>query len=59
MKDAVENYLAAEVKANRMDLSNAQRGIATDWTQYLHAALEACPGGHCSANRRVSSNEER
>jgi hypothetical protein len=37
-KDIVENYLAREVKAGRMDLSEAQRGIAQDWTQYLDAA---------------------
>jgi len=33
-KDLVENYLAAEVKAGTIDLASAQRGIATDWTQY-------------------------
>lgn len=55
MKDTVENYLAAEVKAGRMDLSAAQRGIATDWTQYLHDALDACPGGRCGSATRVSS----
>ena len=33
-KDRVENYLADEVKAGRMSLEDAQRGIATDWTQY-------------------------
>ena len=37
-KDAVENYLAREVKAGRMDLSAAQHGIAEDWTQFLAAA---------------------
>jgi hypothetical protein len=34
-KDRVENYLAGEVKAGRMSLDDAQRGIAADWTQYL------------------------
>jgi hypothetical protein len=38
IKDAVENYLAREVKAGRMDQRAAQRGIAEDWTQYLDAA---------------------
>ena len=57
-KDAVENYLAAEVKAGRMDLGEAQRGIATDWTQYLHDALNECPNGRCGAER-VSSNAPR
>jgi hypothetical protein len=37
-KDRVENYLAREVRAGRMSLGDAQRGIATDWTQYLPAA---------------------
>jgi hypothetical protein len=37
-KDHVENYLAEEVKAGRMPLSEAQRGIARDWTQYLNDA---------------------
>jgi hypothetical protein len=37
-KDAVENYLAAQVKSGAMDLAEAQSGIAKDWTQYLEAA---------------------
>ncbi|MGI4756509.1 MAG: hypothetical protein ACRYGF_06635 [Janthinobacterium lividum] len=37
-KDQVENYLAGEVRADRMSLEEAQRGIATDWTQYLEAS---------------------
>ena len=37
-KDRVENYLAREVRAGRMSLGDAQRGIASDWTQYLAAA---------------------
>jgi hypothetical protein len=37
-KDAVENYLARQVKRGRMNLSEAQKGIATDWTQYLEDA---------------------
>jgi hypothetical protein len=37
-KDHVENYLAEEVKAGRMPLIEAQRGIAADWTQYLNDA---------------------
>ena len=37
-KDHVENYLADEVKAGRMPLSEAQKGIARDWTQYLNDA---------------------
>lgn len=46
-KDAVENYLAKQVKDGQMKLEDAQRGIATDWTQYLQEARKACPGGKC------------
>lgn len=38
IKDGVENYLAAQVRAGTISLSDAQRGIATDWTQYIAAA---------------------
>lgn len=41
-KDHVENYLAEEVKAGRMSLSQAQQGIARDWTQYLEQADMWC-----------------
>ena len=37
-KDQVENYLAAQVRAGAMSLDEAQRGIASDWTQYLDVA---------------------
>src|SRR5690348_2767797 len=48
VKDRVENYLADEVKAGRMPLATAQRGIAEDWTQYLAAANRYCEsGGRC------------
>jgi hypothetical protein len=46
-KDTVENFLAMQVRAGRMDLIDAQRGIATDWTQFLDAARRACPEGRC------------
>lgn len=39
-KDAVENFLAREVRAGRMNLAEAQKGIAEDWTQYLKAATK-------------------
>lgn len=39
-KDRVENYLAREVKAGRIPLEAAQRGIASDWTQYLKDSLK-------------------
>ena len=48
VKDRVENYLADEVRAGRMPLSVAQRGIAADWTQYLAEANRYCDsGGRC------------
>jgi hypothetical protein len=48
IKDRVENYLADEVKTAKIPLSEAQRGIATDWTQYLDAANRYCAaGGRC------------
>jgi len=37
-KDTVENYLAAMVKAGKIDIGAAQHGIATNWPQYLPAA---------------------
>jgi hypothetical protein len=47
MKDIVENFLAMQVRADRMGLIDAQRGIATDWTQYLEEARRVCPEGRC------------
>lgn len=48
IKDRVENYLADEVKSGRMPLDAAQRGIASDWTQYLDQANRYCAnGGRC------------
>jgi hypothetical protein len=38
IKDGVENYLAAKVKAGEISLQDAQRGIAADWTQYISDA---------------------
>ncbi|HXW23574.1 MAG TPA: hypothetical protein VEK73_02415 [Xanthobacteraceae bacterium] len=46
-KDKVENYLAEMVKAGKIDLNVARKGIATDWTQYLDAAKEACKSEKC------------
>jgi len=34
-KDLVENYLAAQIRAGKMNKSDVQKGIAQDWTQYL------------------------
>ncbi len=48
IKDRVENYLADEVRAGRMPLDEAQRGIAEDWARYLPAANHYCrEGGRC------------
>jgi|HubBroStandDraft_5_1064220.scaffolds.fasta_scaffold131001_2 hypothetical protein len=38
IKDGVENYLAVQVRLGTISLADAQRGIATDWTQYVDAA---------------------
>ena len=46
-KDAVENYLAKQVRTGVMSLEDAQNGIATDWTQYLDEAMKACSGSKC------------
>jgi hypothetical protein len=46
-KDAVENYLAKQVRDGTMPLDKVQRGIAEDWTQYLADAQKACPMGKC------------
>jgi hypothetical protein len=50
-KDTVENFLAMEVRAGRMDLSAAQQAIATDWTQFLEEARRVCPEGRCFSPR--------
>jgi hypothetical protein len=54
----VENYLADEVKSGKMSLAVAQRGIASDWTQYLDAANEHAARHlqHCIGSRQVSWN---
>ena len=50
-KDMVENYLAAQVRVGAIPLGEAQKGIATDWTQYLDDAKKCqkaktkCPKG--------------
>jgi hypothetical protein len=42
-KDAVENFLAKQVRDGKMSLSDAQQGISSDWTQFLDAA-DGCSG---------------
>lgn len=46
-KDLVENWLAREVRAERIELADAQRGIASDWTQYIARATKACRPKKC------------
>jgi len=46
-KDTVENFLAKQVRDGKMTLADAQKGIATDWTQFLDEAEKQCPGGNC------------
>jgi hypothetical protein len=46
-KDTVENYLAWAVKTGRMNLIDAQKGIASNWIQYLKIAESTCPDGRC------------
>jgi hypothetical protein len=41
-KDAVENYLAKQVRSGKMDLKKAQKKIASDWTQFLKKAQNFC-----------------
>lgn len=55
-KDTVENYLAWAVKTGQMDLSAAQRGIASNWLQYLEEAESMCPGGRCPSSGSISPN---
>ena len=47
LKDMVEDYLAAMVKAGKMDLDEARKGIAADWTQFLISASRACRDQRC------------
>ena len=46
-KDTVENYLAWMVRHDQMDLADAQKGISSDWTQFLDQAEKKCPKGNC------------
>jgi hypothetical protein len=52
IKDGVENYLAAQVRAGAISLADAQHGIATNWPQYIDAAhtFQASHGGQGNAN---------
>jgi len=46
-KDLVENYLTAQVKAGSMDLAEAQKQIARDWTQFRDIAEAWCATHRC------------
>lgn len=46
-KDVVENYLAAQVKNGNMELADAQKEIARDWTQFLDTAEGWCATHRC------------
>ena len=44
LKDDVENFIARQIKAGAMDMKDAQRRIAEDWTQFVDVALSAKRG---------------
>jgi hypothetical protein len=46
-KDKVEYYLGRQVREGKMDLADAQRGIAKDWTKFIDDAEEFCTSGKC------------
>jgi len=58
-KDLVENYLAAQVKAGNIDLTDAQYGIARDWTQYLDASNQYYTHHRATAPKRKIQNRRR
>jgi len=47
IKDVVEQYLAIQTVTG-MDLSEARKGIAADWTQYIDAAQAFCGAKSCN-----------
>ncbi len=50
-KDRVEYYLGQQVRMGKMKMSDAQQGIAKDWTVYISATEEFCKSATCkSAN---------
>jgi hypothetical protein len=58
-KDLVENYLAAQVKAGKIDLAEAQNGIAEDWTQYLDASKHAAPHPAAKTNKNTRKRKPK
>lgn len=51
LKDEVENYLAIEVLLGKMTVDDARKGIASDWTNYLAAALSFCSAQSCDIGK--------
>jgi hypothetical protein len=47
-KDKVEYYLGQMVRQGKMNLKDAQNGIAADWTQYLKDAEDWCGSNKCT-----------
>jgi hypothetical protein len=47
IKDQVEDYLTAQIKAGTIDLDTAQKGISSDWTTFLPQALAYCSTHKC------------
>ncbi|HKD07096.1 MAG TPA: HNH endonuclease signature motif containing protein [Bryobacteraceae bacterium] len=46
IKDMVETYLAIQVLTG-MDLDQARKGIASDWTQYIDDSQKFCASNSC------------
>jgi hypothetical protein len=46
-KDQVEDHLGDFVRHGKVDLGEAQKRIAADWTEFLEAAKEACSRRKC------------
>jgi hypothetical protein len=46
-KDIVEDHLGELVKLGKIDLAEAQKRIATDWTQFLEEAKQTCSRRTC------------
>jgi hypothetical protein len=56
-KDIVENFLARQVKAGKMNLADVQRGISQDWTQFLGPAQQAQPTPAVRRNGSVKKKQ--
>jgi hypothetical protein len=58
-KDLVEVFLSRQVKAGKMDLAEAQRGIAEDWTQFRNEAAKPIKKPTKKPTRRTKKNKRR